>query len=137
MTGLDGFSPTEPALVQTFALDLEAGNPISRHRIETRLLTRQQGEWVGYSYIWTDDSTDATLVDAAGIDHSFTIQDSSLPKGSREQSWHYPSREECMGCHSRAANYVLGLTTVPNEQSPQLRACFGQSTADVESYRRF
>ena len=104
--------PNGTALIQTFALDLEVGNPISRHRIETRLLTRQQGEWVGYAYIWNDDQTDATLVDAAGIDRIFTIQDSSAPDGSREQSWHYPSREECMGCHSRAANYVLGLTTL-------------------------
>ena len=104
--------PDGTALIQTFALDLEAGNPNSRHRIETRLLTRQQGEWVGYSYVWNNEQTDATLVDTAGIDRVFTIQDSSLPDGSREQSWHYPSREECMGCHSRAASYVLGLTTL-------------------------
>ncbi len=115
MSAADGVGwsfPDGTALIQTFALDLEAGNPTSRHRIETRLLTRQQGEWVGYSYIWNDEQTDATLVDAAGRDRSFTIQDSSLPKDNREQSWHYPSREECMDCHSRAANYVLGLTTL-------------------------
>ena len=104
--------PDGTALIQTFSLDLEAGNPDSKHRIETRMLTRQQGEWVGYSYIWNDEQTDATLVDAAGTDHVFTIQASSAPEGSREQSWHYPSREACMECHSRAANYVLGLTTL-------------------------
>ena len=104
--------PDGTALIQTFALDLEVGNPTSRHRIETRMLTRQQGEWVGYSYIWNDEQTDATLVEAAGTDRVFTIQDASAPEGSREQSWHYPSREECMECHSRAANYVLGLTTL-------------------------
>ncbi len=102
----------EAALIQTFALDLETGNPTSRHRIETRLLTRQQGEWVGYSYIWNDEQTDATLVDAAGTDRVFTVQDSSAPDGNREQSWHYPSRKECMECHSRAVNYVLGVTTL-------------------------
>ncbi len=32
------------------------------------------------------------------------------PDGVRKQKWHYPSRVECMVCHSRAANYVLGLT---------------------------
>ena len=115
MSAADGVGwsfPDGTALIQTFALDLEAGNPTSRHRVETRLLTRQRGEWVGYSYIWNDEQTDATLVAAAGRDRSFTIQDSSLPKRNREQSWHYPSREECMDCHSRAANYVLGLTTL-------------------------
>ena len=115
MSAADGVGwsfPDGAALIQTFALDLEAGDPTSRHRAETRLLTRQQGEWVGYSYIWNDEQTDATLVDAAGTDRVFTIQDSSTPEGSREQSWHYPSRETCMECHSRAANYVLGLTTI-------------------------
>src|SRR5439155_24262282 len=28
----------------------------------------------------------------------------------RRQVWHYPSRAECMTCHSRAANFVLGVT---------------------------
>ena len=115
MSAADGVGwsfPDGTALIQTFALNIEVGNPTSRHRIETRLLTRQQGEWVGYSYIWNDEQTDATLVAADGTDRIFTIQDSSLPKGSREQSWRYPSREECMDCHSRAANYVLGLTTL-------------------------
>ncbi|MFM8272887.1 MAG: hypothetical protein ACKODX_11205, partial [Gemmata sp.] len=32
--------------------------------------------------------------------------------GERKQQWHYPSRAECMVCHSRAANYVLGLCEV-------------------------
>ena len=115
MSAADGVGwsfPNGTALIQTFALDLEAGNPTSRRRIETRLLIRQQGEWVGYSYIWNDEQTDATLVDGAGTARVFTIQDSAVPSGSRDQSWHYPSREQCMECHSRAANYVLGLTTL-------------------------
>jgi hypothetical protein len=32
------------------------------------------------------------------------------PDGVRKQTWHYPSRTECMVCHSRAANWVLGLS---------------------------
>ena len=32
------------------------------------------------------------------------------PEGLKKQVWHYPSRTECMVCHSRAANWVLGLT---------------------------
>ncbi len=99
-------------LVKTFSLDLEAGNPASRRRIETRLLTRQEGQWYGYSYIWNDAQTDAELVEAAGRDHLYTIQDAQQPDGSRKQTWHYPSRTECMVCHSRAAEWVLGLTTL-------------------------
>src|SRR5439155_707161 len=39
------------------------------------------------------------------------IRDSKAPGGKREQTWHFPSRAECMVCHSRAANYVLGPST--------------------------
>src|SRR5439155_23681338 len=50
---------------------------------------------------------DATLVNAAGVDKDYEI---ATPLGGRTQTWHYPSRTECMVCHSRAANYVLGLS---------------------------
>jgi len=40
----------------------------------------------------------------------FEIADSTAEGGLRKQTWHYPSRAECMVCHSRAVNYVLGLT---------------------------
>src|SRR5262245_30309421 len=104
--------PEGAVLVKTFSLDLESGNPSSRRRIETRLLVIQQNEWVGYTYRWNDDETDAALVESAGADRTFTIRDPKSPQGRREQVWHYPSRAECMVCHSRAAGFVLGLNTL-------------------------
>jgi uncharacterized repeat protein (TIGR03806 family) len=103
--------PEGSVLVKTFSLDLQAGNSASRKRIETRLLTKQQNEWVGYSYAWSDDQTDAVLVDAGGADQTFGIRDAAAPKGLRTQTWRFPSRAECMICHSRAAGFVLGLQT--------------------------
>lgn len=103
--------PEGSVLVKTFSLDLEAGNPQSRKLIETRLLTKQQKEWIGYSYLWNDEQTDAFLVDKVGKDVAYTITDAAAAGGKREQVWHYPSRSECMVCHSRAATYVLGLQT--------------------------
>src|SRR5262249_44563683 len=52
--------PNGSVLVQTLSLDrvAAAGKP-ARRRIETRLLVRQQGEWVGYSYRWNAEQTDA------------------------------------------------------------------------------
>ncbi|HEY7427194.1 MAG TPA: PQQ-dependent sugar dehydrogenase [Gemmataceae bacterium] len=100
--------PDKAVLVKSFALEMEEGNPASRRWIETRFLTNQQGEWFGYSYQWNDEQTDGVLVDAKGLDREFTIRDKT--SGVRKQQWHYPSRTECMVCHSRAANFVLGLT---------------------------
>ncbi|HUR46811.1 MAG TPA: PQQ-dependent sugar dehydrogenase [Candidatus Saccharimonadales bacterium] len=102
--------PEGAVLVKTFALNVGVGASAKRRNVETRLLTRQQKEWVGYSYMWNDEQSDATLVDAAGTDKAFVVTDIDTHRGSRNQTWHYPSRTECMVCHSRAANFVLGLT---------------------------
>jgi putative heme-binding domain-containing protein len=98
------------ALMQTLSLEREAGQPASRQRIETRLLTFQNGQWAGYSYRWNDRQSDATLVRANGDERDFVIKDEPVAGGRRRQTWHFPSRAECMTCHSRAANFVLGLT---------------------------
>jgi uncharacterized repeat protein (TIGR03806 family) len=97
--------PDETVLVKSFALEERPGDAASRKWIETRFLVKQQGEWVGYSYAWNDEQTDAVLVGAEGMDREYSV-------GGKRQVWHYPSRVECMVCHSRAANYVLGLAEV-------------------------
>ncbi len=99
--------PDRTVLVKSFALEMEAGNSKSRKWIETRFLTKQDGEWYGYSYLWNDEQTDATLVDRGGLDKEYSIRSAAE---TRTQKWHYPSRAECMVCHSRAANFVLGLS---------------------------
>jgi uncharacterized repeat protein (TIGR03806 family) len=104
--------PDETVIVKSFALEREAGNPASRHWIETRFFTRQEGEWAGYSYLWNDEQTDATLVESSGRDRGFKIRDASVAGGERKLQWHYPSRTECMVCHTRQANFVLGLQTL-------------------------
>jgi uncharacterized repeat protein (TIGR03806 family) len=101
--------PDRTVIVKSFAAERTDGDPASRYWVETRFLTRQGGEWYGYSYRWNDAGTDAELVPAAGADRELV---SSTGSGTRRQPWHYPSRAECMVCHSRAANYVLGLSEV-------------------------
>jgi uncharacterized repeat protein (TIGR03806 family) len=69
--------------------------------IETRLLVRQtNGDWAGYTYEWNSGQTDATLVAAAGKEKTI---------GS--QVWSYPSRGQCLQCHTQAAGFSLGLET--------------------------
>jgi glucose/arabinose dehydrogenase len=103
--------PNDTVAIESIALDKVAGDPASRTWIETRLLLRQQGEWAGYSYRWNAEGTDAELVDAAGAEAIFEITDATAEGGHRKQAWRYSSRTECMTCHSRAANYLLGLQT--------------------------
>ena len=110
--------PDGTVLVKSFGLKLAAArseNRLGRNAgvdrwVETRLLHREQGEWVGYSYRWNDEQTEAELVEGTGQDRVYNVVGSG--GALRKQTWHYPSRAECMVCHSRAAEYVLGLTTV-------------------------
>ena len=97
--------------VETISLEMEVGNPESKRRIETRITVKQENHWLGYSYFWNDEQTDAALVEQRGRDMVFTIKDAKAPSGKRQQNWHIPSRNECMFCHSRAAGFVLGLNT--------------------------
>ncbi len=103
-------------LAETISLDMEEGQPESQRRIETRILLRQQSHWLGYSYLWNEAQTDATLVESSGRDVVLNIRAaasgrSESPDGTRRQTWHIPSRSECMFCHSRAAEFVLGFRT--------------------------
>lgn len=113
--------PHDTVLVKTFALELEAGNPASARRLETRILhhkkmpgNEEYGDqfWRGYTYVWNDDQTDAELLDAGGLDRTFKIRDAAAPGGVREQKWHFPSRAECTLCHTMSAKYVLGVNTL-------------------------
>lgn len=69
-------------------------------RIETRLFMHvSDATWRGYSFEWNDAGTDATLLD------------DKKDKTIGSQSWHYPSRSECLACHTEGAGRSLGPTT--------------------------
>ena len=113
--------PHDTVIVKTFALELEAGNPKSLRRLETRILhhkhmpgTEEYGDqfWRGYTYVWNDEQTDAELLDAGGLDREFTVVDAAAPGGRRKQTWHFPSRAECTLCHTMSAKYALGVSTL-------------------------
>ena len=99
-------------LLETISLEMEMGQPETRRRIETRILLKQENHWLGYSYLWNEEQTDARLVAAEGTELDLTIKDPLGENGVRKQTWRVPSRNECMVCHSRAAGFVLGLNTL-------------------------
>ena len=97
--------PNETVLVQQLEWPRPNGDAV---RLETRLLVRLRNEWTGYSYIWRPGQDDADLATADGDD----LDLSKLVPGDTGPLWHVPSRAECMMCHSRAANYTIGTTTL-------------------------
>lgn len=100
--------PEGSVLWQTLSHKVRVNGQMEKRRLETRLLLRQQKEWTGYTYLWNSDQSDAELVDRDGLD---IAMDGPLADSDQEAGvWRVPSRAECMSCHSRAVNYVLGLT---------------------------
>jgi uncharacterized repeat protein (TIGR03806 family) len=83
---------------------------IAGKRIETRLLVHFADTWRGYSYQWNDQQTEATLIaeEEGAVERVFS--NPALPGG--QQTWTYPSRQDCLTCHLGAAGFQLGLELV-------------------------
>lgn len=114
--------PNGSVLIQTLSLPTSSG----QQRMETRLLVRQQNEWAGYSYRWNDEQTDAELVGRSGIEITRPdVNSTSVP-------WHIPSRAECMSCHSRAVNFVLGLSAAQMNRSHRYDSVTADQLATLE-----
>jgi uncharacterized repeat protein (TIGR03806 family) len=118
--------------VKSFSLDFEVGNPASKKYIETRIMLKQDDQWLGYTYRWNSEQTDAVLVGAKGLDSTYEIKDPQAANGVRKQVWRYPSRTECMFCHSRAAGFVLGLTTAQMNREHQFES--GREDNQLRTY---
>jgi uncharacterized repeat protein (TIGR03806 family) len=126
--------PKDVVLTKTLSLETERGNPKSRRRIETQILHLNGdswkgtgGQWRGYTYIWNEQQTDATLAPTEGTDLQLTITDRDAPGGKRQHTWHIASRSECSLCHNQWSGFRLGFTL---EQLSKRH-----DYADVEDYQ--
>ncbi len=123
-TDLLGYSDTDhwsyPAgmvFAKLFDLELQRGNPASSRRLETRFLVISATGSYGVTYRWdhiTDGQpqTEASLVGFDGEDLVLTVDDdnNAATPGIR-QTWHFPSRTECVNCHNAAAGRALSFNT--------------------------
>ncbi len=101
--------PTGTVWAKHFDLEMTNGVPESARRIETRFIVKTGDGVYGLTYRWGASATNAVLVPEAGMDETFTIRDGD---NVRTQTWHYPSRSECLRCHTAAAGYALGFNTL-------------------------
>jgi len=108
--------PTGSVVVKHFDAPLGAGQT---RRLETRVLLHQPAgalgpaHWVGVTYKWNANQTDANLL-TAGLDEPITVNTGA---GPQLQNYHYPASFECLQCHNGAAGGVLGLRTAQLNRS--------------------
>ncbi len=98
--------PNGTVFVKQFDLPVDDTNPAIERRLETRFLVRDsKGEVYGVTYKWRTDNTDADLL-TTSLSENISIKTAS---GNRTQIWYYPSREDCLTCHTANAGGVLGV----------------------------
>ena len=100
--------PTGTVFVKTFELPIDESNPALKRRLETRLLVCDDAGGVyGVTYKWRADNSDADLL-TTNLVETIPIETAT---GVRTQTWYYPSRQDCLTCHTANAGLVLGVKT--------------------------
>jgi putative heme-binding domain-containing protein len=115
------FFPKDAVLAKTISIELENGKPSSQRRLETQILYFDGDNWFGYTYRWNDAQTDAELVPAGGAETELDIVDAAAPGGRRKQTWHFPSRGQCLVCHNGWAGPPLGFSAEQLNRQGQLQ----------------
>jgi uncharacterized repeat protein (TIGR03806 family) len=114
--------PPGAVWVKHFDLELRRGDPTSARRIETRILVKNADGVYGATYQWNDAQTNATLVAEAGATQNFTITETNGT--TRTQVWSFPSRNNCLVCHTEKGGGALTFNT------RQMNRAFSGSTTN-------
>ena len=93
-----------PGTVFVKHFDMPSGEGQVSQKLETRLLVvDRRGTGYGVTYKWRADGSDAELL-TDGLTEE-------IDRGGWKQTWSYPSRNDCLVCHTPSAGFVLGVNT--------------------------
>ncbi|MEL6669509.1 MAG: T9SS type A sorting domain-containing protein, partial [Bacteroidota bacterium] len=101
--------PPGTVFIKNFELQTRLNNPDQTTMLETRFFIIGEEQSYGLSYHWNEEGTEAYLASDAEF-RQFEIFDEH-GNLSYIQRWDYPSRGQCMSCHTSVSNFVLGVTT--------------------------
>ncbi|HTH46998.1 MAG TPA: PA14 domain-containing protein [Candidatus Limnocylindria bacterium] len=99
--------PAGTVFVKHFDLQTNETDPAALRRLETRLLVSStNGIVFGATYRWRPDYSDADLVTSSQTEDIII----ATANGFRTQQWYYPSRTDCITCHTPQSGGVLGAS---------------------------
>jgi uncharacterized repeat protein (TIGR03806 family) len=98
--------PNGTVFVKHFELATDETHPEIKRRLETRLLVRDaKGGVYGVTYKWRPDNSDADLLET-NFTEPIAVKTTA---GVQAREWYYPSRQDCLACHTANAGGVLGV----------------------------
>ena len=101
--------PEGTVFIKHFELPIDERDPELKVRLETRFLTVMKGGQVyGATYVWNDEGTEAILLPNSSKTRE--LQVTRLDGTVYNQTWTYPSRNDCRQCHTSAMP-ILGPRT--------------------------
>jgi uncharacterized repeat protein (TIGR03806 family) len=100
--------PIGTVLVKTFLLNTDLDKPDEMRRLETRLLVHNPRGWEGYTYTWNEDQDEANLLADWPLTRNFDVNTATGPV---KREWYFPSRSDCIACHTQNGGFVMGLNT--------------------------
>ncbi|MFO1127065.1 MAG: PQQ-dependent sugar dehydrogenase [Rhodospirillales bacterium] len=117
--------PPQTVLLKTFLLESRI--------VETRLFMNHPGTgggWRGYTYEWngTGPDADATLLPGRKV---VTLH---RPSNNATVTWMFPSREQCLECHTTAAGSSLGLELLQLNRNYTYPS--GETANQIETWRK-
>jgi uncharacterized repeat protein (TIGR03806 family) len=121
--------PVGTVFVKTFWMHRDRAAWKNLFRLETRLFVHSPDGWAGYTYVYNDDQSEAHLLDQSLVKHL----EIETPDGEIEQPYYFPSRSDCMACHTKAEGFVLGTTT---RQMNRVQRYHGQTENQIEMLSR-
>jgi uncharacterized repeat protein (TIGR03806 family) len=98
--------PTGSVWIKHFDIELTEGDALTTRRLETRFLVKTDTDIYGVTYRWNESQTDAVLVPEEGASEDLNRIVDGVPVTQR---WDYPSRANCISCHTPDSGWALGF----------------------------
>ena len=101
--------PNGTVFIKHFELPIDSRDSSITQKVETRFfILDKNGRGYGLSYKWNETGTDAILLETNDLQDFEILDEMGLPQ---TQTWEYPSRTECLSCHTANSGFVLGVNT--------------------------
>ncbi|HYX32423.1 MAG TPA: parallel beta-helix domain-containing protein [Oligoflexus sp.] len=93
--------PVGAVIAKTFYFPSDLRNPASPQKlVETRLLVHREKGWIGLTYLWAKDRSEAKLIrGGSAVDVSWIDTQGQ----SRSNTYRVPNMAQCVGCHLNGA----------------------------------